>query len=148
PTGPNPTMTRPSRRFLAAALIGLATLAPAPSALAALVVGSDTLQGTAYTTYQEPGDATYRIICQSPCPIPLATLQAASDGFRAAKVQLLALSGLDTLAMLQPVDMAFEANSVCPMLPGASGYSSTYFPYGTGAGQPRRAKSCLFLWNY
>ncbi len=139
-------MTSTHPRF--AFLLGLAALALTPAANAALVVGNDTLQGTAYTTYREPSDTTYRIICQTPCPIPLATLQAASDGFRAAKVQLLALSGLDTLAALQPVDMAFEANSLCPLIPGASGYSSTYFPYGMGAGQPRRAKSCLFLWNY
>jgi hypothetical protein len=141
------TSTR-KRVALARVLAGLAALASASYASAALVVGNDILQGAAYTTYQEPGDGTFRIICQTPCPIPLATLQAASDGFRAAKVQLLALSGLDTLAMLQPVDMAFEGNSLCPYVPGASGYSSIYFPYGTAPGQPRRAKSCLFLWNY
>jgi len=141
-------MNRIIARLIVSSLGPIAAFALPSQAHAALVTGNDTLQGAPYTTYQEPGEATYRIVCQTPCPIPLATLQAASDGFRAARTQLLALSGLDTLAALQPVDMAFEGNSLCPYVPGVSGYSSTYFPYGTAPGQPRRAKSCLFLWNY
>lgn len=139
-------MNRLHRSALHALTVVLMTTLSA-QAWATLVVGNDTLQGTAYTTYTEPGDGTYRIICQTPCPIPLATLQAASDGFRAAKTQLLALSGLDTLASLQPVDMAYEENSLCPRLGAAAGYSEQYQPYGTGTGDPWRAKSCLFLWN-
>lgn len=115
--------------------------------LAALVVGNDTLEGSAYTTYQEVGENSFRFVCQSPCPIPLATLQAASDGFRAVKPELLAFTGIDTLPALGPVDIAFESNSICPGIGNAAGYASTYWPYGTGAGQPRRAKVCLFLWE-
>lgn len=119
----------------------------ADRAEAALIVGTDTLNGTAYTTYREPGQNGWRFSCQTPCPIPLATLQAAANGFIAAKAQLIGLAGIDTLPSLAPVDIFFEGNSICPMYPGVSGYASTYRPYGSGSGQPVRAYACLFLWD-
>lgn len=128
-------------------LVLLASIACAMPAGATLVVGSDTLRGTPYTTYREPGHDGWRFSCQSPCPIPLATLQAAADGFLAAKAQLANLAGIDTVPSLAPVDIFFEGNSICPALPGAAGYASTYQPYGSGAGQPVRAYACLFLWD-
>lgn len=129
------------------AVVLLVAIAVAAPAGATLVVGSDTLRGTAYTTYREPGHDGWRFSCQSPCPIPLATLQAAANGFIAAKAQLMNLAGIDTVPSLAPVDIFFEGNSICPALPGASGYASTYQPYGTGSGQPIRAYACLFLWD-
>ena len=135
------------RTIARSALLLLVLLVVAP-ARASLVIGSDTLDGQAYTTYTEAGETAFRIVCQTPCPIPLATLQAASDGFRLARAQVLGLSGLAPVAELQPVDIAYEANGICPLLPWAVGYSGTYFPYGIGNGLPRHAKMCLFLWNY
>lgn len=129
------------------AVVLLVAIAVAAPAGATLVVGSDTLRGTAYTTYREPGHDGWRFSCQSPCPIPLATLQAAANGFIAAKAQLMNLAGIDTVPSLAPVDIFFEGNSICTALPGASGYASTYQPYGTGSGQPIRAYACLFLWD-
>jgi hypothetical protein len=114
---------------------------------ATLVVGSDTLRGTAYTTYREPGQDGWRFSCQTPCPIPLATLQSAANGFIAAKAQLFDLAGIDPVPSLAPVDIFFESNSICPLYPGVSGYASTYQPYGSGSSLPLRAYACLFLWN-
>ncbi len=116
-----------------------------PFAAATLVHGTDTLIGQAFDTWQEPSDATWRFACQSPCPIPLPTLQAAANGFLAAKSQLLSLSGIDTLPALRPVDIFFESNSICPLSSSFAGYSSTYFPHGDNV---QRAYACLFLWNY
>lgn len=131
------------------AIAALAWLAAVPgSAGAALVEGADVLEGVAYTTYVEPADPSYRFACLSPCVIPLATLQAASDGFRAAKVVLLDLTGIDTLPRFVPVDVYFEITPGCPLISGLTGYARRYFPYGSGPGQPERGKLCLFEWEY
>ncbi len=136
------------RSLPALVISALALLMSAAPLHAALIVGSDTLQGNAYTTYQEVGETTFRFVCKAPCPIPLATLQAASDGFRAVKPELLAFAGLDTLPAVRPVDIAFETNSICPRVGNAAAYAGLYQPYGFGPGQPRRGKVCLFLWDY
>jgi len=125
----------------------LALLFAAGPATATLLAGSDTLLGHAYTIYVEPAHPGWRFACQTPCPIPLATLQAAANGFVAAKAQLRDLAGIDTLQDLRPVDIFFESNAVCPVQPGAAGYASTYRPYGDAVGQPTRAYACLFLWD-
>jgi hypothetical protein len=117
-------------------------------ASATLVEGTDVLEGVAYTTYVEPADSSYRFACLSPCAIPLATLQAASDGFRDAKVVLLQLTGIDTLPRFKPIDIYFEVTPGCPLIAGLTGYARSYFPYGNGAGQPERGKLCLFEWEY
>ena len=126
-------------------LLMIALTAATPFASATLVHGTDTLKGSAFDTWQEPSDTAWRFACQTPCAIPLPTLQAAANGFLAAKQQLLGFSGIDTVVELQPVDIFFESNSICPPYPGIAGYTSTYFPY---AGNIRRAYSCLFLWDY
>lgn len=129
-----------------ARIVVIAALASAsPFAAATLVHGTDTLRGQAYDTWQEPSDTTWRFACQSPCPIPLSTLQAAANGFLAAKPQLLNLSGIDTVPEIRPVDIFFESNSICPLSSSFAGYSSIYFPHGDNVA---RAFSCLFLWNY
>ncbi len=127
----------------------LALLCLLPAAQASLIVGTDTLEGVSYTTYQEPGQTSFRIVCQSPCPIPLATLQAASDGFAAAREDLLVLSGVDVTPELRPVDIAYEENSICSgYTPGITGYSTYYMPYGPdGNDTIFHGKACLFLWN-
>lgn len=127
----------------------LALLMFLPMAQANLVVGTDTIEGATYATYQEPGQTSFRIVCQSPCPIPLATLQAASNGFIAARQDLLALSGVDVVPELRPVDIAYEANSICTgYYPDITGYSTYYMPYGAnGSSTVFHGKACLFLWN-
>ena len=112
---------------------------------AEILVASDNLQGANYVTYRESTDPTFRFACQSPCPIPDATLRSALTGFRAAKGLMFQLWGIDVLPELAPVDIMFEGNALCPALGSASGYASTYQPYGTSG--PRRGIVCLFHWD-
>jgi hypothetical protein len=139
--------TKPPTRSFPCALGFLALLLSMTCADAALVQGSTTLLDTPFTTYQEPGQSAYRIICQTPCPIPVATLQAASDGFSAARLQLIALAGIDTLESLRPVDVSYETNAVCTSPGAASGYSSLYLPGDPAPPNQPRVRLCLFLWD-
>ncbi|MEO8802421.1 MAG: hypothetical protein ABI304_04050 [Rudaea sp.] len=96
---------------IASVLLMIALTMTTSFASATVVHGSDTLLGNTYDTWQEPSDTTWRFACQTPCAIPLPTLQAAAAGFQAAKQQLLNLSDIDTVPELQPVDIFFELDS-------------------------------------
>ncbi len=126
-------------------LFALLLLAQVGHASAEIVVSQDSLVGNNYVMYRESTDATFRFGCQSPCPIPDGTLRSALTGFRAGKALLLNLWGIDVVPALAPVDIFFETNSVCPSGGSASGYATTYQPYGSSG--PRRGIVCLFHWD-
>jgi hypothetical protein len=87
-----------------------------------VVVGSDLLEGVAYTTYQIPGDP-FRFVCQSPCQLSQDYIYAEYAGFRPAHARLIQILGIDTLPELQPVDMHLELmNSICSEQPSGHAY--------------------------
>jgi hypothetical protein len=84
-----------------------------------------------YLAYQVPGDP-FRFVCQEPCPLDPAYLYAEYAGFRLAHPMLIALTGVDTLAELQPVDMHLVLeDSICSSNPwGHAGlYPNTHQAY-------------------
>ncbi len=85
----------------------------------------------AYKAYQIPGDP-FRFVCQEPCPLDPQYIYAEYAGFRLAHAMLIQLTGVDTLAELQPVDMHLVIeDSICQDLPGGHAYiySSTHQAY-------------------
>jgi hypothetical protein len=88
-----------------------------PSDIAPIPVSSVQIEGVAYQAYQIPGDP-FRIVCQEPCTLDPQYIYAEYAGFRLARVKLIELTGVDTLAELQPVDMhlALE-DSICSAHP-------------------------------
>lgn len=103
---PEPTAIVPTALIPATA----AEVVPIPST-------SIQLNGLPYTAYQLPGDP-FRFVCQDPCPLDLQFIYAEYAGFRAARLLLLQLTGIDTLPELQPVDMHLVlTDSFCGELP-------------------------------
>jgi hypothetical protein len=110
---------------VAAATAGLPTEA-AETAVAVRPVPFQPVQieGVPYRAYQNPGDP-FRMVCQEPCALSEEYIFAEYAGFRAAREDLLRLTGIDTLPELQPVDMHLElTDSVCGELP--VGHASVY----------------------
>jgi hypothetical protein len=70
------------------------------------------LGGQSYLAYQRPGD-TFRIVCQEPCPIDEQYIFARYAGFLAVKNELLALTGIDVLPQMVPVDIHLAGDSLC-----------------------------------
>ncbi|MGB7537183.1 MAG: hypothetical protein WBM17_01470, partial [Anaerolineales bacterium] len=108
---------------------GLGTSAPAE--IVPVPVSSVQIEGVAYKAYQIPGDP-FRFVCQEPCPHDPQFIYAEYAGFRLAHAMLIQLTGADTLAELQPVDMhlGFE-DGICRAHPGghASIYAHTHQAY-------------------
>jgi hypothetical protein len=98
-----------------------------PIAIVPVPASSIQIEGVPYTAYQIPGDP-FRFVCQEPCPLNLQYIFAEYTGFRLAHARLIDLTGIDTLAELQPVDMhlVFE-DSIC----GAAPYGHAYIYSGT-----------------
>ena len=110
--------------FLMLACQGLnVTVTPTPTPTATpgeivpIPVSSIQIEGVPYQAYQIPGDP-FRIVCQEPCTLDPQYIFAEYAGFRLARVKLIQLTGVDTLAELQPVDMhlAFD-DSICSAHP-------------------------------
>ena len=109
------------------------TAAPTPTATATpgeivpIPVSSIQIEGVPYQAYQIPGDP-FRFVCQEPCSLDLQYIFAEYAGFRLAHAKLIELTGVDTLAELQPVDMhlVFE-DSICSAHP----YGHAYIYAGT-----------------
>jgi hypothetical protein len=81
-----------------------------------------TIEGTAYTAYQLPGDP-FRFVCQDPCPLDLQFIYAEYAGFRAAHRMMVEMLGIDTLPELQPVDMHIDlTDSICSPAPYGHAY--------------------------
>jgi hypothetical protein len=80
------------------------------------------IEGAPYRAYQIPGDP-FRFVCQEPCPLDPQYIFAEYAGFRAAHANLIRLTGIDTLAELQPVDMHLVLeDSICRELPVGHAY--------------------------
>lgn len=103
----------------------------APAAIVPVPATSVQIEGVAYQAYQMPGDP-FRFVCQEPCALDQQYIFAEYAGFRLAHVRLLELTGIDTLAELQPVDMHLDLNdSVCGVWPGGHAfvYAHTHQAY-------------------
>ena len=109
------------------------------------------IEGAAYTAYQIPGDP-FRFVCQEPCPHDLQYIYAEYAGFRLAHAKLIELTGVDTLAELQPVDMHLgNEDNICSVHPGGHAYiySSLHQAYtcsddcSTGKASTKRNSSTL-----
>ena len=102
-----------------------------PNVIVPVPVSSIQIEEVPYLAYQIPGDP-FRFVCQEPCPLDKQYIFAEYAGFREAHARLIALTGIDTLAELQPVDMhlVFE-DSICRDLPYGHAYlySSTHQAY-------------------
>ncbi len=80
------------------------------------------VEGVAYQAFQMPGDP-FRFVCQEPCTLDLEYIYAEYAGFRSAHDMLIALTGIDTLTELQPVDMHLElTDSICADFPYGHAY--------------------------
>ena len=91
------------------------TIVPVPAS-------SIEIEGVPYKAYQMPGDP-FRFVCQEPCALDEQYILAEYAGFRLAHAEMLDLTGIDTLAELQPVDMHLDVNdSVCGVWPGGHAY--------------------------
>lgn len=93
-----------------------------PIAIVPVPVSSIQIEGVPYKAYQMPGDP-FRFVCQEPCPLDLQYIYTEYAGFRLAHAKLIELTGVDTLAELQPVDMhlVFE-DSICSQFPYGHAY--------------------------
>ncbi len=103
----------------------------APVEIVPIPVRSIQIEGTPYSAYQIPGDP-FRFVCQEPCPLDPQYIYAEYAGFRLALPMLIKLTGVDTLAELQPVDMHLVLeDSICKELPigHAYVYSSMHQAY-------------------
>ena len=102
------------------------TAASTSTTMAIVPIPSSSVQieGVSYTAYQIPGDP-FRFVCQDPCILDPQYIYAEYAGFRPAHAALIQMTGVDTLAELQPVDMhlGFEDN-ICRVHPG--GHASLY----------------------
>jgi hypothetical protein len=104
---------------------------PTPNAIGPIPVSSIQIEGVPYQAYQIPGDP-FRFVCQEPCPLDPRYITAEYAGFRLAHPKLIELTGVDTLAELQPVDMHLVLeDSICGVHPGghASMYPGTHKAY-------------------
>ncbi len=122
-TVPVPTATPPPVAPTAAATIE-ATAVPtdSPAAVVPIPASSVQIEGVAYQAYQNPGDP-FRFVCQTPCPLDPQYIYAEYAGFRLGHARLIELTGVDTLAELQPVDMHLVLDdSVCKELPAGHAY--------------------------
>jgi hypothetical protein len=80
------------------------------------------IEGLMYLAYQIPGDP-FRFVCQEPCTLDLQYIYAEYAGFRVARAELIKLTGIDTLAELQPVDMHLDLqDSICKDAPYGHAY--------------------------
>ncbi len=96
--------------------------ASSPEAIVTVPVSSIQIGGVPYLAYQIPGDP-FRFVCQEPCPLDLQYIYAEYAGFRLAHAMLLELTGIDTLAELQPVDMHIVLqDSICGERPWGHAY--------------------------
>jgi hypothetical protein len=103
----------------------------APVAIIPVPFSSIQIEGVPYTAYQIPGDS-FRIVCQEPCPLDQQYIFAEYAGFRLAHPMLIAMTGIDTLTELQPVDMHLVIDdSKCRELLGGHAYvyTSTHKAY-------------------
>jgi hypothetical protein len=99
-----------------------AEITSTPIAIVPIPVSSIQMEGVPYKAYQIPGDP-FRFVCQEPCPLDLQYIYAEYTGFRLAHASLIQLTGIDTLAELQPVDMHLVLNdSVCGDFPYGHAY--------------------------
>ncbi|MBN2084574.1 MAG: hypothetical protein JW748_05065 [Anaerolineales bacterium] len=94
----------------------------APAEIVPVPVTSVQIEGMPYSAYQIPGDP-FRFVCQDPCPHDPQFIYAEYAGFRLAHAMLIQLTGVDTLAELQPVDMhlGFE-DGICRNYPGGHAF--------------------------
>jgi hypothetical protein len=106
---------------------------PESAEIVPVPVSSIQIEGVPYSAYQIPGDS-FRFVCQEPCPHDPQFIYAEYAGFRVAHDMLIQLTGVDTLAELQPVDMhlGYE-DGICQAHPG--GHASMY-------AHTRRAYTC------
>jgi hypothetical protein len=95
---------------------------PEPAEIVPIPVSAIQIEGVPYSAYQIPGDP-FRFVCQEPCPLDLQYIYAAYAGFRVGHARLVELTGVDTLAELQPVDMHLVLDdSICSELPVCHAY--------------------------
>jgi hypothetical protein len=102
-----------------------------PNIIDSIPVKAIQIKGVPYKAYQVPGDP-FRIVCQEPCPLDERFIFAEYAGFRLAHPKLIQLTGVDTLAELQPVDMHLVVDdSICRELLGGHAYiySDTHKAY-------------------
>ena len=96
---------------------GMAQSTPESAEIVAVPFETVQIKGVAYTAWQAPGDP-FRLVCEDPCKLDEQYIFAEYAGFRAARAELIRLTGIDTLAEIQPVDMHLElTDSVCQEQP-------------------------------
>jgi hypothetical protein len=93
-----------------------------PIPIVPIPVSSVQIEGMPYLAYQNPGDP-FRFVCPESCPLDPQFIFAEYAGFQVAHAKLIELTGVDTLAELQPVDMHLVMkDSICHILPGGHAY--------------------------
>jgi hypothetical protein len=103
-----------------AEVTGDSTLTPIP--IVPIPASAVQIEGAAYTAYQIPGDP-FRFVCQDPCPLDEQYIFAEYAAFRVGHARLIELTGVDTLAELQPVDMHLVLeDSICADAPWGHAY--------------------------
>ena len=127
PTGEATDERQPTGQAPEATVEGTST----PDVIVPVPVSSVEIEGLPYQAYQMPGDP-FRIVCQEPCPLDPQYIYAEYAGFRLAHARLIELTGIDTLAELQPVDMHLVLeDSICGESPWGHAYvyDSTHQAY-------------------
>jgi hypothetical protein len=126
-------------RAMCAVLLGAAAACSGEAPVPSIPAETITLGGAAFDAYQAPG-ATFRIVCQKPCPVPAPDIFALHAGMTRAKEALVALAGLDVLPAAAPVDVHITADQACAQFTTLAGYSTV--------GPDSRGYLCLFTWEW
>jgi hypothetical protein len=122
PTGVAPTSPPTDLPTVDQAVPATAVSTDTPAAVVPIPATSIQIDGVPYSAYQMPGDP-FRFVCQEPCPLDPQYIYAEYAGFRLGHARLIALTGIDTLAELQPVDMHLVLDdSICKELPAGHAY--------------------------
>jgi hypothetical protein len=99
------------------------------------------LEGKAHLSYQIAGDP-FRFICPDSCAVNPKLMAAQYSGFRVAEKAMVALTGIDILGEIQPVDIHVLNDSQC----GTLGNSPALSFAGIHKGE--NAYICTFLFGY
>jgi len=126
------------RSYQAIAVLLAAAACSGETAHPVIPVETVQLSGAQFDAYRLAGD-TFRIVCQQPCPVPPPSIFALHVGMTRAKDAVLALTGIDALPELAPVDVHITADAVCPKSTIFAGYSTI--------GPNAHGLLCLFTWE-
>jgi hypothetical protein len=102
------------------------------------------IDGVSYLSYQTPGDP-WRFVCQEPCAVDPTIIFAQYAGFRNAHEIMLALTGVDPVPQLLPVDFHLTNDALCgtysdSLMNGVQAFAYAY--------PDRNAYACTWLFEY